>query len=68
VRVATSSGPVVFASDATARHHYYENFETGQVFPITVDTADALKGCARIKALAALRHVVPGHDPLVLER
>lgn len=66
VRVATGSGPVVLASDST---HFYENFEMGKVFPIVVDVEDTLKGYARLKALAATpRHVVPGHDPLVLQR
>jgi glyoxylase-like metal-dependent hydrolase (beta-lactamase superfamily II) len=66
VRVMTVSGPVVLASDAS---HYYENFETGKVFPIGVDVADTLTGYGRLKALAASpRHVVPGHDPLVLKR
>jgi hypothetical protein len=41
----------------------------GKVFPITVDIADVLKGYDRLKALAASpRHIVPGHDPLVLQR
>lgn len=66
VRVATASGPVVLASDAS---HYYENFETGRVFPIVVDVEDTLRGYARLEALAASRrHIVPGHDPLVLHR
>lgn len=66
VRVATAGGPVVLASDSS---HYYENFETGKVFPIVVDVEDTLKGYARLKQLAASRrHIIPGHDPLVLQR
>jgi glyoxylase-like metal-dependent hydrolase (beta-lactamase superfamily II) len=66
VRVMTATGPVVLASDSS---HFYENFETGKVFPITIDIADVLDGYTRLKALAASpRHVVPGHDPLVLHR
>ena len=66
VRVMTGNGPVVLASDSS---HFYENFEQGKVFPITVDVADVLNGYARLKSLAASpRHVVPGHDPLVLHR
>jgi hypothetical protein len=66
VRVATATGPVVLASDAS---HFYENFEKGKVFPTTVDIADVLAGYTRLLALAASpRHVVPGHDPLVLQR
>jgi glyoxylase-like metal-dependent hydrolase (beta-lactamase superfamily II) len=66
VRVATANGPVVLASDAS---HFYENFEKGKVFPITVDIADVLAGYQRLVALAGSpRRVVPGHDPLVLQR
>jgi glyoxylase-like metal-dependent hydrolase (beta-lactamase superfamily II) len=66
VRVATANGPVVLASDAS---HFYENFEQGKVFPVTVDIADVLAGYQRIAALAGSpRRVVPGHDPLVLQR
>ena len=66
VRVATATGPVVLASDSS---HYYENFEQGKVFPITIDIADVLDGYSRLKALAGSpRRVVPGHDPLVLKR
>jgi len=39
------------------------------VFPITIDIADVLAGYERLKALAASpRHIIPGHDPLVLQR
>jgi len=66
VRVMTATGPVVLASDSS---HYYENFEKGKVFPITIDIADVLAGYERLKALAASpRHIIPGHDPLVLQR
>jgi len=66
VRVMTTGGPMVLASDSS---HFYENFEQGKVFPITVDIADVLNGYTRLKSLAASpRHVVPGHDPLVLHR
>jgi glyoxylase-like metal-dependent hydrolase (beta-lactamase superfamily II) len=62
----TASGPVVLASDSS---HFYENFETGKVFPIVVDVEDTLKGYARLVELAASpKRVVPGHDPLVLAR
>ncbi len=66
VRVATATGPVVLASDSA---HYYENFEKGKVFPITIDIADVLDGYVRLQELAGSpRRVVPGHDPLVLKR
>ena len=66
VRVSTGGGPLVLASDAT---HYYENFELGRPFPIVVDMADVLSGYSRLETLAgSRRRVVPGHDPLVLQR
>jgi glyoxylase-like metal-dependent hydrolase (beta-lactamase superfamily II) len=66
VRVMTAAGPVVLASDSS---HFYENFETGKVFPIVVDVEDTLKGYARLVELAASpKRVIPGHDPLVLAR
>jgi glyoxylase-like metal-dependent hydrolase (beta-lactamase superfamily II) len=66
VRVVTESGYVVLASDAS---HYYENFEMRKPFSITVDLPETLRSYARLEALATSRkHVVPGHDPLVLER
>jgi glyoxylase-like metal-dependent hydrolase (beta-lactamase superfamily II) len=66
VRVTTHDGPVVLASDAA---HYYETFEAGKPFPIVADMEDMLAGYATLKRLAGTaRRVVPGHDPLVLER
>jgi glyoxylase-like metal-dependent hydrolase (beta-lactamase superfamily II) len=66
VRVMTSSGPVVLASDAA---HYYETFELEKPFVIVADMEDMLKGYSAIKRLAGdARRVVPGHDPLVLKR
>jgi glyoxylase-like metal-dependent hydrolase (beta-lactamase superfamily II) len=66
VRVATQSGYVLLASDAT---HFYENFETRKPFSITVDVEETLRSYTRLEQLAtSRRHIVPGHDPLVLER
>jgi hypothetical protein len=57
---------VVLASDTS---HFYENFEKGKVFPVTIDIADVLKGYGRLVELAGTtKRVVPGHDPLVLQR
>ena len=40
-----------------------------QVFPIVVDVEDTLRGYARLQELAgSSKRVVPGHDPLVLQR
>jgi glyoxylase-like metal-dependent hydrolase (beta-lactamase superfamily II) len=66
VRVHTMRGWVVLASDAS---HYYENAERGRPFPIVHDVAAMLDGHRRLAALAdSPRHLVPGHDPQVLER
>ena len=66
VRVWTRRGWVVLASDAS---HYYAHMETGRVFPIVYNVAETLEGYRRAYALADSRdHVIPGHDPLVLER
>ena len=66
VRVATQSGFGVLAADAT---HLYENFEKRKPFSITIDVEETLKTYTRLEQLATSRaHVVPGHDPLVLDR
>lgn len=66
VRVWTRVGWLVLASDAS---HYYANMEQGRPFPIVVDVAKMVDGWRRLRELAsAPRHVVPGHDPLVMQR
>ena len=66
VRVSTRRGNVVLASDAS---HYYEHFERGTCFPVTYHLGEVLEGYARLHRLADTpAHIVPGHDPLVLER
>jgi len=66
VRVKTRCGPVVLAADAA---HLYAHMETGRIFPITYNVAEVVEGYATLKKLAASpKHVVPGHDPLVLTR
>ncbi|HKF08713.1 MAG TPA: N-acyl homoserine lactonase family protein [Xanthobacteraceae bacterium] len=66
VRVKTRRGPVVLAADAA---HLYTHMETGRIFPITYNVAEVVEGYETLKKLAASpRHVVPGHDPLVLAR
>jgi len=66
VRVHTRRGWVVVASDAT---HYYEHFETGRCFPSIVDLGGVLEGYDKLRKLAdSPRHIVPGHDPLVMAR
>lgn len=66
VRVKTKRGYVMLASDAT---HLYSHIENGRVFPITYNVGDVLGGYATIKRLATSgRHIIPGHDPMVLQR
>lgn len=66
VRVETARGPVVLASDTA---HFYENMEQGKPFIITHDVEATLRGYDRLRTLAASpAHIVPGHDPLVLQR
>ena len=66
VRVKTRRGYVVLASDAT---HLYQHIEEGRIFPVVHNAADVLEGYKTIKRLAASPlHVIPGHDPKVLER
>ncbi len=66
VRVNTQRGPVVLASDVS---HFYENMEKGRPFPTCVSVADMLDSYELAYAAAPTRaHVVPGHDPLVMQR
>jgi glyoxylase-like metal-dependent hydrolase (beta-lactamase superfamily II) len=66
VRVATRRGAVVLASDAT---HFYANLEQTRPFPIVWSVADMVEGYRKLRALAnSAEHIIPGHDPLVLER
>jgi len=66
VRVRTNRGWVVLASDAT---HFYANIEQARPFPIVYSVGDMLEGYATIRRLAdSPAHIVPGHDPLVIER
>jgi glyoxylase-like metal-dependent hydrolase (beta-lactamase superfamily II) len=66
VRVHTARGWVVVASDAA---HFYDNMATGNPFPIVLHVGEMLEGHRRCRQLAASAdHVVPGHDPLVMQR
>jgi len=66
VRVATRRGWVVLASDAS---HYYANMEQSRPFPIVYNVGDMVEGWRRAQSLAeSPGHVIPGHDPLVMER
>lgn len=66
VRVATARGWVVLASDSS---HYYEHMETGRCFPTTFHVGEMVEGYDTLRSLAeSPRHIIPGHDPLVMER
>jgi len=66
VRVHTRRGWVVLASDTS---HYYEHFEKYRAFPTMFNVGEALEGYATLRRLAqSLQHIVPGHDPLVMQR
>ncbi len=66
IRVKTASGWVVLAADVS---HLYENMEKRQPFPIVTDVEDTLRSYDLLARLATSpRHIVPGHDPLVLQR
>jgi glyoxylase-like metal-dependent hydrolase (beta-lactamase superfamily II) len=66
VRVATRRGAVVLASDAS---HFYANMEAVRPFPIVWSAGDMVEGYRRLSELAASpQHIIPGHDPLVMER
>lgn len=66
VRVWTRRGWVVLASDAA---HLYENMEAGRPFPIVYNLAEMVEGWDTCRKLAQSgRHIVPGHDPDVMNR
>jgi len=66
VRVMTKRGWVVLASDAT---HYYEHIEGDRCFVTVYNVGDTLEGYSMLRRLAASpRHIIPGHDPLVMQR
>jgi glyoxylase-like metal-dependent hydrolase (beta-lactamase superfamily II) len=64
--VTTARGRAVVASDAA---HYYRNLQARIPFPTLHDLPGTYRAFDRIRELAdAPDLVVPGHDPLVLER
>lgn len=66
VRVSTTRGHVVLASDAS---HFYAHIEQNRAFPILYNLAELLEGYRLLRRLASSdQHIVPGHDPLVLDR
>lgn len=66
VRVRTNRGWVVLASDAS---HFYAHMEQDRAFPILYNLGDMLDGYRTLRRLATSpRHIVPGHDPMVMDR
>ncbi len=66
VRVLTKRGWVVVASDTS---HFYENMEQITPFPNVYNLGDMVLGYAALRAQAdSSDHIIPGHDPLVLDR
>jgi glyoxylase-like metal-dependent hydrolase (beta-lactamase superfamily II) len=66
VRVHTARGYVVLASDAS---HYYENIQTNRPFIAAFDLGAIMDSYRKVERLAASpRHIIPGHDPLVMGR
>lgn len=66
VRVKTKAGWVVLASDL---FHFYENFESQNLFPILYRPDQMLEAFGRIIELATDPSlIIPGHDPLVMKR
>jgi len=64
VRVNTKRGWVVLASDAT---HYYENWRTNRPYTTAFHIGEMLDAYRTLERLApSPRHVVPGHDPYVM--
>jgi glyoxylase-like metal-dependent hydrolase (beta-lactamase superfamily II) len=66
VRVNTRRGWIVLASDAC---HFYANLEQDRLYPIVFSAAEMLEGYRTVRRLAdSDLHIVPGHDPLVIQR
>jgi glyoxylase-like metal-dependent hydrolase (beta-lactamase superfamily II) len=66
VKVATKRGVVVLASDVT---HFYENMEAYRPFTTAFHIGDMLDAFDTLRAHAARPElIVPGHDPLVMQR
>ncbi len=66
VRVHTKRGWVVLASDVA---HYYESLEKGTLFLTHENLFEMLEGFRHVQTLGETEeHIVPGHDPLVLQR
>jgi glyoxylase-like metal-dependent hydrolase (beta-lactamase superfamily II) len=68
VKVATSAGAVLLASDAV---HYYEEYEANMPFSTVADLVAMYAGFATIRGMVdrgEVQHLVAGHDPATLDR
>lgn len=68
VRVETTVGPVLLASDSV---HYYEELEADMPFAYVADLPEMYRVFDLVSDLVAtgqITHLVPGHDPSTLER
>jgi glyoxylase-like metal-dependent hydrolase (beta-lactamase superfamily II) len=55
----------VLASDCC---HLYAHFNEGRVYPVTYNVGEVVEGYRILRQLAASdQHVIPGHDPAVLD-
>ncbi|MEJ1978694.1 MAG: N-acyl homoserine lactonase family protein [Acetobacteraceae bacterium] len=66
VRVRTRRGWLVLASDAS---HYYENLRDRRPFRLAFHVGQMLDAFRALERQATSSdHIIPGHDPLVMER
>jgi glyoxylase-like metal-dependent hydrolase (beta-lactamase superfamily II) len=68
VKVRTSDGTVLLASDAV---HYYEEYERDMLFTSVADLVQMYEGFDRIRDMVSsgdVSHLVAGHDPGTLAR
>jgi len=65
LRILTKRGWVVLASDAA---HYYDNMRLQNPFPIVFSVGDMLAGYdVLMRSADSPDHIIPGHDPRVLD-
>lgn len=66
LRVHTRRGWLVLAADAA---HLYANIEQQRPYVTVLNVADMMEGHRTLQKLASSpAHIIPGHDPLVMER
>lgn len=65
VCVHTQRGWIVVASDAS---HYYENLQRRRPYPAAHHVEEMLESFDKVMKLAGdVEHVIPGHDPVVMQ-